>query len=186
MKYSRSNIGGFDFALDGQFSRFETVRQDTCLNNYLNCNAQRAVAQAQISRPFVTPYGYLTPKFLVNSRNYQFDDALSTTGQSTASVSVPTFSLDTGAIFERDSNLLGRAWTQTFEPRAFYVNSPYRPQNYLPNYDSGANAYNFASIFSENTYGGYDRIADGSLLTLGATSRFIDPSSGAEGATASI
>ena len=182
MKYSRSNIGGFDFMLDGQLSRFETARQDTCLNNYLNCNAQRAVGQAQISRPFMTSFGYLTPKFILNTRSYQFDDALSTNGQSTASVSVPTFSLDTGAVFERDSNLLGRAWTQTFEPRAFYVNSPYRQQNYLPNYDSGANAYNFASIFSENTYGGYDRIADGSLLTLGATSRFIDPSSGAEGA----
>jgi len=182
MKYSRANISGFDFALDGQFSRFETVRQEDCLTNYLNCNAQRAVGQAQVSRPFVTPYGYVTPKFIMNTRSYQFDDALSTNGQTSASVSVPTFSLDSGVVFERASNLLGRAWTQTFEPRAFYVYSPYRSQNYLPNYDSGANAYNFASIFSENTYGGYDRIADSNMVTLGATSRFIDPKTGAEGA----
>ena len=182
MKYSRANIGGFDFMLDGQFSRFETVRQDNCLTNYLNCNAQRAVGQAQVSRPFVTPYGYVTPKFIMNTRSYQFEDALSSNGQTSASVSVPTFSLDSGVVFERPSNLLGRDWTQTFEPRAFYVYSPYRSQNYLPNYDSGANAYNFASIFSENTYGGYDRIADSNLLTLGATSRFIDPKTGAEGA----
>ena len=182
MKYSRANISGFDFALDGQFSRFETVRQQDCLNNFLNCNAQRAVGQAQVSRPFVTPYGYVTPKFIMNTRSYQFDDALSTNGQTSASVSVPTFSLDSGVVFERSSNLLGREWTQTFEPRAFYVYSPYRSQNYLPNYDSGANAYNFASIFSENTYGGYDRIADSNMVTLGATSRFIDPKTGAEGA----
>ena len=182
MKYSRANISGFDFALDGQFSRFETVRQEDCLTNYLNCNAQRAVGQAQVSRPFVTPYGYVTPKFIMNTRSYQFDDALSTNGQTSASVSVPTFSLDSGVVFERGSNLFGREWTQTFEPRAFYVYSPYRSQNYLPNYDSGANAYNFASIFSENTYGGYDRIADSNMVTLGATSRFIDPKTGAEGA----
>ncbi|NBW68592.1 MAG: LPS-assembly protein LptD, partial [Betaproteobacteria bacterium] len=182
VKYSRANIGGFDFMLDGQFSRFETVRQEDCLTNYLNCNAQRAVGQAQVSRPFVTPYGYVTPKFIMNTRSYQFDDALSTNGQTSASVSVPTFSLDSGVVFERGSNLLGREWTQTFEPRAFYVYSPYRSQNYLPNYDSGANAYNFASIFSENTYGGYDRIADSNMVTLGATSRFIDPKTGAEGA----
>jgi LPS-assembly protein len=182
MKYSRANIGGFDFALDGQFSRFETVRQEDCLTNYLNCNAQRAVGQAQVSRPFVTPYGYVTPKFIMNTRSYQFDDALSTNGQTSASVSVPTFSLDSGVVFERASSLLGREWTQTFEPRAFYVYSPYRSQNYLPNYDSGANAYNFASIFSENTYGGYDRIADSNMVTVGATSRFIDPKTGAEGA----
>jgi len=182
VKYSRANIGGFDFMLDGQFSRFETVRQEDCLTNYLNCNAQRAVGQAQVSRPFVTPYGYVTPKFIMNTRSYQFDDALSTNGQTSASVSVPTFSLDSGVVFERGSNLLGREWTQTFEPRAFYVYSPYRSQNYLPNYDSGANAYNFASIFSENTYGGYDRIADSNMVTLGATSLFIDPKTGAEGA----
>ena len=182
MKYSRANIGGFDFMLDGQLSRFETVRQENCLSNYLNCNAQRAVGQAQVSRPFVTPYGYVTPKFIMNTRSYQFDDALSTNGQTSASVSVPTFSLDSGVVFERPSNLLGREWTQTFEPRAFYVYSPYRSQNYLPNYDSGANAYNFASIFTENTYGGYDRIADSNMVTLGATSRFIDPKTGAEGA----
>ncbi len=182
VKYSRANVSGFDFMLDGQFSRFETVRLDNCLNNYLNCNAQRAVGQAQVSRPFVTPYGYVTPKFIMNTRSYQFDDALSTNGQTSASVSVPTFSLDSGVVFERNSNLLGRAWTQTFEPRAFYVYSPYRAQNYLPNYDSGANAYNFASIFSENVFGGFDRIADSNLVTVGATSRFIDPNTGAEGA----
>ena len=118
----------------------------------------------------------------MNTRAYQFDDALSTNGQSSASVSVPTFSLDSGVVFERNSNLLGRSWTQTLEPRVFYVYSPYRSQNYLPNYDSGANAYNFASIFSENVFGGYDRIADSNLITVGATSRFIDPNTGAEGA----
>ena len=182
MKYSRANISGFDFMLDGQFSRFETVRQDNCLTNYLNCNAQRAVGQAKVSRPFVTPYGYVTPQFIMNTRAYQFDDALSTNGQTSASVSVPTFSLDSGVVFERNSNLLGRSWTQTLEPRVFYVYSPYRSQNYLPNYDSGANAYNFASIFSENVFGGYDRIADSNLMTVGATSRFIDPNTGAEGA----
>ena len=182
MKYSRANISGFDFMLDGQFSRFETVRQDNCLTNYLNCNAQRAVGQAKVSRPFVTPYGYITPQFIMNSRSYQFDDALSTNGQTSASVSVPTFSLDSGIVFERNSNFLGRGWTQTLEPRVFYVYSPYRAQNFLPNYDSGANAYNFASIFNENVFGGYDRIADSNLITVGATSRFIDPNTGAEGA----
>ena len=181
MKYARANFSGFDFALDGQFSRFETIRQVNCLTNYLNCNAQRAVAQAQVSRPFLLPYGYVTPKFLMNTRSYQFDDALPT-GANSASVSVPTFSLDSGMVFERDSHLFSRAWTQTFEPRAFFVYTPYRSQNYLPNYDSGANAYNFASVFTENAYGGYDRISDNKLLTIGATSRFVDPNTGAEGA----
>jgi len=144
---------------------------------------------AQISRPFTTPFGYLTPKMQLNSRSYQFSGGLPNNpfysgheGQSGASVSVPTFSLDTGIAFEKSTRLFDRAWVQTLEPRALYVYTPYRDQNYLPNYDSGGNSFNFASIFTENAFGGYDRISDSKLLTLGATSRLIDPETGAEGA----
>ena len=178
----KNDLYGFDFTFDGQFSRFESKRITTCETNYENCNASRVVSIAQLSRPFTTPYGYVTPKIAMNGRSYQFDGALSTNGQSSASVSVPTFSLDTGIAFERSSRFFDRSWVQTLEPRAFYVFTPYREQNYLPNYDSGGNAFNFASIFAENEYGGYDRISDSKLLTLGATSRLIDPETGAEGA----
>jgi LPS-assembly protein len=178
----RNDIQGFDLSLDGQFSRFESRRLTTCEQDYQNCNASRTVSVAQLSRPFITPYGYVTPKLQMHGRSYQFDSGLSTNGQSSASVSVPTFSLDSGIAFERSSRLFDRSWIQTLEPRAFYVFTPYREQNYLPNYDSGGNAFNFASIFAENEFGGHDRISDSKLLTLGATSRLIDPESGAEGA----
>ena len=194
-RMQRLNVGGFDFSVDGDLTRFESDRDYECLNGstYRSAcapNADRAVALAQISRPFITPFGYLTPKFQLNSRSYQFSGGLPTSnpfytgheGQSGASVSVPTFSLDAGVAFEKSTRLFDRAWVQTLEPRAFYVYTPYRDQNYLPNYDSGGNSFNFASIFTENAFGGYDRISDSKLLTLGATSRFIDPETGAEGA----
>jgi len=188
-------LGGFDFSLDGDLTRFQSVRNYDCSaatgTAYNNCapNADRAVTWAQLSRPFVTPYGYITPKVQLHGRSYQFDGGLPTTGfyaghqgQSSASVTTPTFSLDAGMAFERDTRWLNRGWTQTLEPRVFYVDTPYRNQNYLPNYDSGGNAFNFASIFTENAFGGHDRISDSKLLTLGATSRFVDPETGVEGA----
>ena len=197
-RVQRYNVGGFDFSLDGDFTRFSSVRTDDCasvyangLTTYNNCapNADRAVSVAQLSRPFVSPYGYITPKVQLHGRSYQFDGGLPTTqfyqghqGQTSASVTTPTFSLDAGMAFERDKFLFGRNWVQTLEPRVFYVFTPYRNQNYLPNYDSGGNAFNFASIFTENAFGGNDRISDSKLVTIGATSRFIDPESGAEGA----
>jgi lipopolysaccharide assembly outer membrane protein LptD (OstA) len=49
---------------------------------------------------------------------------------------VPTFSLDSGVVFERDASYFGRSFRQTLEPRAFYVYTPYRNQSLLPNYDS--------------------------------------------------
>jgi LPS-assembly protein len=199
-RVQRYNVaGGLDFSVDGDFTRFSSAREIDCATaalyptskQFFNCapNADRAVSLAQLSRPFVTPYGYVTPKVQVHSRSYQFDGGLRNTlfydghqGQTSASVTTPTFSLDAGMAFERDHRLFDRAWIQTLEPRMFYVNTPYRDQNYLPNYDSGSNAFNFASIFTENAFGGNDRISDSKLLTLGATSRFIDPESGAEGA----
>jgi LPS-assembly protein len=50
----------------------------------------------------------------------------------------------------------------------------------LPNYDSGASDFNFASIYSENAFVGNDRISDSNLLTLGLTTRLLDPDTAAE------
>jgi LPS-assembly protein len=78
------------------------------------------------------------------------------------------------------ASFLGRSFTQTLEPRAFYVRTPYRDQSLLPNYDSGINDFNFATVFTENAFVGNDRISDANLLTLGVTSRLLDPATGAE------
>ncbi len=195
-RLQRFNLsGGFDFSMDGELTRFQSARDTDCSaatgTAYNNCapNADRAVTWAQLSRPFITHYGYITPKIQLHGRSYQFDGGLPSTGfytdhqgQRSASVTVPTFSVDAGMAFERGTRLLNRSWVQTLEPRLFYVDTPYRNQNYLPNYDSGGNAFNFASIFTENAFGGHDRISDSKTLTIGATSRFIDPETGAEGA----
>ena len=198
-RLQRFNVSGFDFSVDGDLTRFSSAREVDCATAasngtsklFYNCapNADRAVSWVQLSRPFVTSFGYVTPKMQVHGRSYQFDGGLPNTlfydghqGQTSASVTTPTFSLDAGMAFERNHRLFDRGWIQTLEPRMFYVYTPYRDQNYLPNYDSGSNAFNFASIFSENAFGGHDRISDSKLLTLGATSRFIDPETGAEGA----
>jgi LPS-assembly protein len=50
----------------------------------------------------------------------------------------------------------------------------------LPLYDTSANDFGFSSAYLENPFSGSDRIADNSLLTLGLTSRFLDPVNGAE------
>ena len=76
-------------------------------------------------------------------------------------IAVPSFSLDSGLFFERDASFLGRSLTQTLEPRAFFVRTPYRDQRLLPNYDSAAFDFNLATIYTENPFGGNDRIAAG-------------------------
>ena len=69
---------------------------------------------------------------------------------------------------------------QTLEPRLFYVNTPYRRQDDLPNFDSAPKDFNFDSIFTENPFSGVDRVSDSHQLTAGVTSRVLDPETGAE------
>lgn len=176
-RYGRNNLaGGLDLSVEADYTRFQSVRELT-----LQPNGQRFVAQAQISRPWQAPGWFVTPKLQLHSTHYQFDTPL-TNGATSAARALPTFSLDSGLVFERDAAYFGRSFRQTLEPRAFYVYTPYRDQSLLPNYDSGSNDFNFATIYTENAFGGQDRIADNNLLTLGATTRLLDPSSGAEAA----
>jgi LPS-assembly protein len=42
------------------------------------------------------------------------------------------------------------------------------------------NDFNFATIYSENAFSGYDRVSDDRLLTMGASTRFISQVSGEE------
>jgi LPS-assembly protein len=174
LNYVRSNWSGLDLSITSDFSRFQSSPLLTG-----QPNGQRSYVQAQVSRPWVTPGGFLVPKLQLHATRYGFDAPLAT-GQTSANRVLPTFSLDSGLVFERSANLFGRDVLQTLEPRAFYVRTPFRDQNFLPNYDSALNDFNFATIWSENAFGGHDRIADTNVLTLGLGSRYLSPQTGAE------
>ncbi|WP_029527008.1 LPS-assembly protein LptD [Polaromonas glacialis] len=165
---------GFDWSAQADFTRFSADERLT-----KQPNGNRAFSRLQVSRPWLAPWGYVTPKVQLHATSYQFESPLAN-GATSVSRVVPTFSLDSGLTFERDASYFGRSFTQTLEPRAFYVRTPYRDQSFLPNYDSGANSFNFATVFTENAFVGNDRISDANLLTLGLTSRLIDPATGAE------
>jgi LPS-assembly protein len=180
-RYARNNLpGGFEASVETDYTQFHSDRTLT-----LQPNADRAYTLAQVSRPWRAPGWFFTPKLQVHATRYEFDAPL-TNGATTASRVVPTVSLDGGLVFERDASFFGRAFRQTLEPRAFYVNTPFRDQSLLPNYDSAATDFNFATIYTENAFGGNDRISDNNLLTLGATTRLLDPNTGAEAARFSV
>jgi len=168
--------GGFDLALEADTTRFRSVSALT-----LQPNGQRNLAVAVLSRPWLRPEGFVVPRLQLHATQYSLDTPLAD-GRLSATRALPTLSLDAGLVFERDAAYLGRAFRQSLEPRAFYVYTPYRNQSALPNYDSGANDFSFATVFTENAFGGSDRIADNNLLTLGAVSRLLDTQTGAEAA----
>ena len=173
-RYAQNPVQGLNWSLDGDMTQFQS---DSALTQ--QPNAQRALAWGQVSLPWRSAAGFIVPKLQLQTAAYEFDAPLGNGAMATQST-VPTFSLDSGLVLERESSLGGRALVQTLEPRAFYVYTPYRDQSLLPNYDTGAMDFNFASIYTENAYVGHDKIADNNLLTLGATTRYLDASDGAE------
>ena len=173
-RYALTNVQGVDWSVDGDFTQFQADRNKT-----LQPNAQRGVALLQVSRPWLVPAGFFTPKLQLHASAYQFDAALANGARSADSV-VPTLSVDSGLVFERQARFFERNLIQTLEPRAFYVYTPFRNQSQLPNYDTASNDFNFATIYTENAFVGHDKISDNNLLTLGVTTRFLDADTGAQ------
>ncbi|WP_313077534.1 LPS-assembly protein LptD [Melaminivora sp.] len=165
---------GLDASVDADYTHFSADRRW-----YTQPNARRSYTVAQLSRPFLAPAGFITPRVQLHATRYEFDSPL-LNGQRSASRTLPTFSLDSGLVFEREASFLGRGFLQTLEPRAFYTWTPYRDQSLLPVYDTAATDFNFATVYTENAFGGHDRLADSNLLTLGVTTRLLDPDTGAE------
>jgi LPS-assembly protein len=180
LRHNRWDVNGIDYATTADTTRFETnYSRIPGGTTAVLSNGQRSYVNSQVSMPFVSPWGFITPKVQLHATRYQLDTPLSD-GRTSVNRVLPTFSLDSGVVFERDANVFGRAIRQTLEPRAFYVRTPYADQSMLPLYDTGATDFNLSTIYSANPYVGQDRIADNNLLTLGVTSRYLDANTGAE------
>ncbi|CAN5862454.1 LPS-assembly protein LptD [soil metagenome] len=190
-RYASRFGSGFDVGFETELNRFANPANGISV---ARPTGVRFHALGSIARPFVQPGWTLTPKVSFNAASYSLDgsslDALGNstgTGSSTtpayrrsASRVIPSVSLDSAWVFERDARWFGKSVRQTLEPRLLYVNTPYRNQSNLPNFDSANKDFNFDAIFSENAFSGVDRVSDGQQVTAGVITRFIDPESGAE------
>jgi LPS-assembly protein len=162
--------GGFDWAFDSELTRFwhpDLVR------------GTRLVLNPKIAYPIIRPGYFITPKMSFDLTKYSLDNvtaATSTSSETNFTRSLPTFSVDSGLIFERDSKFFGQNMTQTLEPRLFYVRTPYRDQSQLPIFDTAEADLSFAQLFSESRFIGHDRISDANQLTTALVSRYIEPS----------
>jgi LPS-assembly protein len=180
--YNTYDWHGLDVSGTLDYTRFQVdPAYAPTLNGIAQPDGERVVGNLQVSRPWVVPGGFVIPKLLLHTASYQLASPLASGASAITSV-VPTVSLDSGLVFERDASLFGHAWRQTLEPRAFYVRTPYRDQSQLPVYDTAANDVSFATLYTENAFSGNDRVSDTNTLTTGVTTRLLDPATGAESA----
>ncbi|MDG1693285.1 MAG: LPS assembly protein LptD [Porticoccaceae bacterium] len=132
-------------------------------------------------------WGYLNPTISLRHLDYQLDSPQNGTSNlaDITSITVPTISLDGGITFEKDSLLLS-GYKQTLEPRLFYVNSEFREQQSLPDFDTTQITPSYSQLFRENRFVGGDRISDDHRLSLGLSTSLVNKDSGYEKLRASI
>jgi len=148
-------------------------------------------AYPSVSLPLARPYGYITPKFGINYTNYKLDNPSFTLNGVTDSYAsdsrtLPIFSVDSGLYFDRKLRVVHNNYTQTLEPRIYYVNIPNRDQSRLPVFDSGESDVNLGTLFSENQFTGNDRINNANQLSLAVSTRLIDDKTGVERFAATV
>ena len=181
--YRRSNdsiggLSGWDWSIRGEMTRFERSVLAADDDEETTTRGDRSLLVGEITRRWQSPGWFIQPKFRLHATQYNYS---SVRGRPlSASRVLPTFSTDSGLIFEREASFFGRAFVQTLEPRAFFTWTPFDDQIRLPNYDSSNRDFNLSTLFTEHTVGGNDRITDTKAVTLGVTSRLFDPVSGGE------
>lgn len=161
---------GMNFNFTGEYVNFSHPTDVT---------GKRLLLYPQLSLPLQTAAFFVTPKVGAHLTRYNLSQQ-ATGVPDQISRSLPMASVDAGMVLERSVDWFDHAVTQTLEPRLFYLYVPSRDQSQIPVFDSANVDFNFAQIFSENRYGGSDRIGDANQVTAAVVSRLIDPNTGAE------
>lgn len=180
---------GLEFDFTGEFNHFTNpggvtggpsgVPTGAIPGSGMRNTGSRLHLLGSLSRPWITPGWSLVPRLSFNAATYATDQPLAN-GRRGGTRVIPTLSVDSAWVFERDASWFGHALRQTLEPRLLYVNTPFRDQSGLPNFDAAAKDFNVDSIYTENAFSGVDRVSDSHQLTAGVTTRLLDPATGVE------
>ena len=147
--------------------------------NFLHPTAvqgDRLIVNPRLSYNYLRAPGYFVVPSIAAHGTYYNLTQVSDSAMTAPSRLVPTFSLDSGLIFERYADFFGRSAVQTLEPRAFYTYTSYVQQNggLYPNFDTTIADLSYGMMFRENRFIGNDRIGDANQLTLAMTSRYLE------------
>lgn len=189
----------------GQLDSFDWPNRIT-----VNPEGQRYYINPILTFPQIKPWGYITPSVEIAQNYYDLNNYNSTNssnpynflsnnydylpisypyndiGHTTFYHTIPRYSLDMGLSFEKETRVFQQAYTQTLEPRIYYLYVPYDYQSMVPVFDSGYMIFNSDQLFRTNRFSGFDRIGDANQIAYAITSRWVSEVNGAEKANFTI
>ena len=167
--------GGVNFNINNEYDNFVWTgddEEDQALGGRYHTNPV-------FSRPIMDPSGYITPTVRLQETYYGLSQNPTDLEQS-MNILVPQTSVDSSIYFDRSTSFWGKSWTQTLEPRVYYLYVPYVNQTQVPNFDSNYQIFTYDQLFRPNRFSGIDRVGDANQTSLALMSRFLDADSGAE------
>ncbi len=180
---------GLDYNLQGQLVDFQHPLFEYNIPTTLPLvTGYRYNAIPSIDLYRAQAWGYINPKISFDQTFYTLTSPDSSVNQqNNMERGVPIYDIDTGLYFDRNLSFGKSAYTQTIEPRLFYLYVPYVAQNQYPDFDASVNpAISYSQLFSTNRFNGFDRIGDANQVTLGFTTRFVQNATGNDVFDASI
>ena len=143
---ARKDYDSYITDINSQWTYFDRDSKFNFLGND-KVTGSRFVATPSITIPITQTYGYIKPKLSANIRSYNLNNLDSTTTFKSQDMVTPIMSVDSGMYFDRSINLLNQNYTNTLEPRLFYVYIPYKDQTKLPLFDTGLSDLYMQTLF---------------------------------------
>jgi len=171
------DIPGVDYGGSAQFDYFYIAKNPD--ESTAPTTGYRYNLHPKTEFPIKKTYGYITPGIEIDATSYQLSHPESGNPNDPSRV-LPLLDIDTGLYFNRDTSVWGDSYTQTLEPRLYYLYVPYENQNNLPVFDSALYTLTYDQLFQNNRFSSVDRIGDANQLSYGASTRYIDQRNGME------
>jgi len=144
----------------------------------------RLYAAPSVEYPITKAFGYINPSVGVSAVGYDVDSAADSAQDVRASFdksrAIPIVDVDSGLYFDRDLSFRNSKYTQTVEPRLFYLYVPYEDQSSYPVFDTTVLPFTTNSLYATNAYTGVDRLQNANQLTIGVSSHINDAETSAE------
>ncbi len=169
--------------VNSRFKKFDNGVQFNTINEWVRFDHESNIVG---DRTHLLPYlswnqsdswYFFKPKLEYAFSDYQLDN--NNLGDNSIQREIPIFSLDTGLLFDREMNTESN-WTQTLEPRLYFLRTPYENQSHIPVFNSALLSNSYNNFFKSNRFSGSDRIGDANQISLGIGTRFLDNDSGAQ------
>ncbi len=178
LDYNKQTDTGLIYGLDAEYVYFDRNFEANTFNrvqidNGVMVSGQRFYLEPKIAWRKETPGLFFNPEFKYKYASYQLDEqAIGKPEQPERGIFVGK--VDIGLIFDKTLDFQGNEYTQTLEPRLFYLYSEYEDQSDIPLFDTANLTSGYNQLFREDRFSGKDRIGDSNQITLALSSRILN------------